>query len=445
LGEAPDVSVSRAGPSADRDEPRTWRSAAALAAVTVAVGIATGLAGIGVGLLLHFIQHVAYGYGLDTTLPAPTFLQGVTAASPARRVLALTACGLIAGVGWWALRRFGRPLVGIGASVQGGPPLPALETLVDAMLQIVTVALGSPLGREGAPREVGAVLAGRIARRAGLSSDEVRCLVACGAGAGLAAVYNVPLGGAAYALEVLLGTFSATAVVPALATSVIAARLAWIGLGNETLYEVPPYGATPSLVVWSIVTGPVVGVVAYAFARVAEWARVHAPRVERLVPWCLVVFVTIGLVAMRFPQILGNGRGPAQLGFESEVTPQLAAALFVMKALATTASLRAGANGGLLTPSLALGALLATALGALWSLAWPSAPMGAYAVVGAAAFLATSQKMPVTAAVLVVEFTRVGHDMLYPILFAVSGAAGAGLLCRRWQPGRRSGESFVER
>ncbi len=440
------MKASRAGPNAGRDEPRTWRSLVALAAVTVAVGVAAGLGGTAVALLLHFIQHVAYGYGLDSALPAPTFLQGVTAASPLRRVAVLTACGLVAGVGWWALRRFGRPLVGVGASVRpDGAPLPALETLVDALLQIATVALGSPLGREVAPRQVGAVLAGWLTRLAGLTPPETRRLIACGAGAGLAAVYNVPLGGALYTLEVLLGTFSLSTAIPAVATSVIAARVAWIGLGNETFYEVPPYGTSLSLVVWSIAAGPFFGVVAYGFARLAEGARARGPRAERLVPWCLVAFVTIGVAATRFPQILGNGRGPAQLGFESQVTPELAAALFVLKVLATTGSLRAGANGGLLTPSLALGALLATVLGVLWSFAWPAAPPGAYAVVGAAAFLATSQKMPVTAAVLVFEFTRVGHDMLYPILFAVSGAAATGLLFTRWQPAHRSGETFVER
>jgi H+/Cl- antiporter ClcA len=439
------VNASRAGPSAGPIEPRTWRSLGAFAAVTVAVGIAAGLGGMAVGLLLHFIQHVAYGYGLDSSLPAPTFLQGVTAASPARRVIALTACGVVAGTGWWALRRLGRPLVSIGAAVRpGGPPLPSAETLVDALLQIATVALGSPLGREVAPRQVGATLAAWLARAARLSDAETRLLVACGAGAGLAAVYNVPLGGGVFALEVLLETVSASAVIPALATSVIAAQVAWIGLGNETLYEVHTYVTSGSLVAWSIAAGPVFGVVAYGFARIAEVARARVPRAERLLPWCLVTFLAIGLAATRFPQILGNGRGPAQLGFESQITTELAAALFVLKVLATLGSLRAGAHGGLLTPSLALGALLATVLGALWNLAWPAGPPGSYAIVGAAAFLATSQKMPVTAVVLVFEFTRVDHDMLFPMLFAVSGAAATGRMCARWNKERRSGETFAE-
>ena len=114
----------------------------------------------------------------------------------------------MAGLGWWALYRFGRPLVSIRQAVKSDDPrMPLVSTTVHALLQIVTVALGSPLGREVAPREIGSALAGWLSRRAGLSVAQSRIMVACGAGAGLAAVYNVPLGGAVFVLEVLLGTF----------------------------------------------------------------------------------------------------------------------------------------------------------------------------------------------------------------------------------------------
>ncbi len=412
-------------------------TALVLTAATVAVGLAAGLGGMTLALLLHFIQHVAYGYGLGPER-APSFLQGVTAASPARRVAAMAACGLVAGAGGWALRRFGRPLVGVPEAVRpGGAALPPAETVADALLQIVTVALGSPLGREVAPRQVGAVFAGWIARVAKVPPETRRLLVACGAGAGLAAVYNVPLGGAVYTLEVLLGAFSLPVAAAALGASVIAAQVAWIGLGNERFYFVVPFTIGPSLVTWSIVAGPILGAVAFAFSRLAALARSRAPRAERLVPWCFATFLALGFVATEYPQILGNGRGPAQLGFESQVAPSLAALLFALKFAASPAALRAGAHGGLLTPSLALGALLATVLGAAWSLAWPEAPAGAFAVVGAAAFLASSQKMPLTACVLGVEFTRVGHDALFPILFAVSGAAAVREGCARWERRRR--------
>jgi H+/Cl- antiporter ClcA len=412
---------------------------AAFALLAVATGVAAGIAGMVELQLLHWCQRIGYGYGFDPSEPVPSFLQGVTASPPWRRVLAMTAAGLLAGFGWWALRSRGRKLVSIAASVRpGGPEMPSAETLIDALLQAITIGLGSPLGREVAPRQIAAVLTGWLARAARLSSEDRRVLVACGAGAGLAAVYNVPLGGALFAMEGLLGTLSAPAVIAAMASSSIAARIAWIGLGNEAPYTVPSLPAGAPLLVWSFAVGPVFGLLAHGFARSASAAAARAPRGVRLVPSCLVAFVAMGLMATRFPQILGNGRGPTQLAFAGQVSPALAATLVALKLLAVLLALRAGAVGGTLTPSLALGGLLSTSLAGVWGLVWPHAPAAAFAIVGAAAFLASSQKMPLTATALVIEFTRVDHDFFFPILIAASGAAAARLTCVQWEERRKS-------
>lgn len=107
----------------------------------------------------------------------------------------------------------------------------------------------------------------------------------------------------------------------------------------------------------------------------------------------------------------------------------MAALLLVLKVAVTSGSLRAGASGGLLTPGIAIGALLAVVLGSVWNLVWPDAPPGAYAVVGAAAFLAASMRMPLTAIVLILEFTRVDQIFLVPIILAVAGSAATQQLC----------------
>jgi H+/Cl- antiporter ClcA len=244
------------------------RSGVVLATVIVLTGVAAGLSGMLLALLLHFIQHLAYGHSLDAVVSPESFLQGVTAAPPIRRVAVLTLCGAVAGIGWWAVYRFGRPLVSIKVAVGSdvpGPRMPFLATTAHVLLQIVTVALGSPLGREVAPREMGAVLATWLSSRAGITGEEGRILIACGAGAGLAAVYNVPLGGAVFILEVLLGSFAPNALAPAITTSVIASTVAWVGLGDVPQYLVPPLEISRSLVAWSIVAGPVFGIAAYGF------------------------------------------------------------------------------------------------------------------------------------------------------------------------------------
>jgi H+/Cl- antiporter ClcA len=293
----------------------------------------------------------------------------------------------------------------------------------------VTVGLGSPLGREVAPRELGAALATRLCARANLTPECTRIMIACGAGAGLAAVYNVPLGGTLFTLEVLLGTFSLPASVAALATCAIATLVARLGLGNAQQYSVPPLAISPSIIVWALLAGPVLGLAAYLFVKATEAGRTRAPKDWRLAVCCLLVFPIIGLLAIPFPQLLGNGKGLAQAVFDNEVGLALAATLLLLRVVVLVASLRAGAEGGLLTPGLSIGALLGIILGSFWNQIWPTGSLADFAIVGGAAFLAASMKMPLTAIVLTVEFTGIAQQYLVPLSLAVAGSVSIFHLC----------------
>ena len=391
---------------------------------TALTGIAGGIGGMGLALLLHAIQHIAYGYSLHAVISDENFLEGVTAAPPWRRFVVLLTAGLIAGCGWWAVYRFGRPLVSIKKAVtEGAPPMPMGTTIAHALLQIVTVALGSPLGREVAPREIGSVLAGWCSRRLGLTAEDTRLMIACGAGAGLAAVYNVPLSGAAFVLEVLLMTARPRVVIVALATSVIGTVIAWAGLGTDWQYQFPAYPVSGGLMVWACLIGPIAGVAGFGYSSLTAWARGRAPKNGRLIPYALAAFALVGLLTAWLPQLPGNGKGPIQLALSGAEAPGMAVLMLGVKLLATIACLLAGAEGGLLTPGLAIGSLLSVPLGELWNAVFQSGiPLGAFVIVGATAFLAVSMRMPVTAILLLMEFTRAGQDFLVPMIAATAGA-----------------------
>lgn len=400
--------------------------------VTLLIGVCSGLGGMFLALLLHYIQHVAFGYSPSLIISDESFLEGVSAASSQRRIIVLLCCGLIAGWGWWAVYRFGKPLVSIKTAVGSNKPhLPYLTTIAHILLQIITIAMGSPLGREVAPREAGALFACWISNKAGLSIRDTQIMVACGAGAGLAAVYNVPFGGAMFILEALLCTLSWEAVLPAITTSVIAVVVSWIGLGNEPLYHIPIPEISYSLVIWSIVVGPFLGIYAYWFIRTVMSATAKANHNWQQPLLCFINFTFIGVLAVYFPALLGNGKSPAELEFSNAASIELTAALLILRTLITWSSFRAGAHGGVLMPSIATGALLAAFLGALWNLVWPGTSLGAFAVIGATAFLAASNRMPITAIILLFEFTRVNFNFLIPMLFAVAGSIGMYGLCQK--------------
>lgn len=194
--------------SLNTEEAKSKTPLITLCIVTIAVGISSGMLGMTLALILHYIQHIAYGYSPLHIISNESFLEGVRASSPERRIIILMLCGLIAGIGWAAIYQLGKPLVSIAEALKTNKTMPIISTTFHALLQIITIALGSPLGREVAPREISAVFATLLSKKAGLCITETKIMLACGAGAGLAAVYNVPLGGAVFVLEVLLCTLN---------------------------------------------------------------------------------------------------------------------------------------------------------------------------------------------------------------------------------------------
>jgi H+/Cl- antiporter ClcA len=124
----------------------------------------------------------------------------------------------------------------------------------------------------------------------------------------------------------------------------------------------------------------------------------------------------------RHPQLLGNGKGPTELALTGIIGLTTAAALTLLKPLATAACLRSGATGGLLTPSLASGALLGVTAGQIWQNLWPGGQLGAFAFITAGAMLAVTQRAPLCAFALILEFTHTGYPLLVPLMVAVTTA-----------------------
>jgi len=189
---------------------------------------------------------------------------------PARHVLALLGAGGVTGAGQVVLTRLssGNGIDITAAIWFSAGRLPALRTLGSALLSVIVVGMGASLGREGAPKQVGAVLANAFSDRGRLSDEQRRLLVACGAGAGMAAAYGVPLGGALFALEVLRGVLALRLILPALLTAIAATAVSWLlGMPNAPTYTIPAYPSPVSLAVWACLAGPVAGVASVLYVR----------------------------------------------------------------------------------------------------------------------------------------------------------------------------------
>jgi chloride channel protein, CIC family len=387
--------------------------------LAAATGVATGLCGDGLMWILRKTQHLAYGS------VGGGFLGEVRHASDLRRVVACTLAGLIGGVCWYLIRRYlATEQAGIDDALWSGDgELSARRSALTSIVSEVVVGLGASMGREAAPKLMGGVAGSVLAKLAHLSPAQRRLLVACGGGAGLAAVYNVPLAGALFAAEILYGSLALPIVLPALACSVLATWTAWIALPSHATYlNIPHYRLTVPLLVFAAVIGPVVGLVSVGYVRGIGWISHH--RVQGA--WILVAFpitlFVLGLVAIPYPQLLGNGQDIAHSLFLSEGDIGLLIALALLKPLATVLNLGAGGTGGLLTPTLATGALLGGIVGIGVTHASPGTPMGALALCGGAAMCAAAMQAPLTALVLVPELTGGQLPIIVPMILAATGA-----------------------
>jgi CIC family chloride channel protein len=396
--------------------PPTLRSpgAAVFWMAVLLTGLGAGVAGAILTNLLFAVQHLCW--------PGPRLLDAAQQADVTHHLLILLAAGALTGAGQILVRHLaaGNSIDITEAISKFAGRLPALRTLATATLSVVVVGMGASLGREGAPKQAGAVIANALADRAALTDEQRRLLVACGAGAGMAAAYGVPLGGALFAVEVLRGVLALRLVLPALLASACAAGVAWLlAIPNEPTYVIPSYSLSASVICWSVVAGPVVGVFSVGFVHIIAWADRNKPqgRARLLAP--LGALGVIGALSIPFPQVLGNGKDIASLAFTGHVAAPLLLTLVVMRPFATVLCLGSGVPGGLFTPSLATGALLGGALGSAWSLIWPGVPPGLFAIIGAAAVLAATTRGPVSSIILVMELTGRDRSFILPMLLAV--------------------------
>ena len=391
------------------------------------IGVAAGLAAGGLTKILEAVQAFAW-HGSGTNI-----LRSAQSVSAWRCVLVLLIAGLVTAAGQIILRSLSSAN-GIDTTAAiwfYAGRMPAMRTLGSAVLSILVVGLGASLGREGAPKQAGAVFANWFSDWTKLSDDQRRLVVACGAGAGMAAAYGVPLGGALFALEVLRGALALRYILPALFCSGVAAAVAWTLLPDQATYHFPAYRASPGALAVCTVCGVLAGLFSVGYVRLVTYAERNKPTGWRRIVAPVMGLTALGITAVRFPELLGNGRDISQLLFDGTPTVALVLALLFLKPAAILTCIGSGVPGGLFTPSLTCGALLGTVVAYVSSALVPGLPHGLVAFVGATGVLAATTQGPISTMVLLMEMT--GHDrsVILPMLIGVFFAT---LIARSIEP-----------
>jgi H+/Cl- antiporter ClcA len=247
----------------------------------------------------------------------------------------------------------------------------------------------------------------------------------------MAAAYNVPLGGAIFALEVLLGQLSLALVLPALAASLISVAVSWIFLPNAPTYSFPVYPFSISALGGAVLLGLLAGMALNFYVEAIAWADKRKPRGKWIILTPILVFAGLGAASIAFPQLLGNGKDVVQQTFVDQVGFPLLVILLVGRMAATVGCLGAGTPGGLFTPTMTIGALLGGLFGHYWNQVFPGESTAAYAIFGAGAVLAATTKGPLSAVVMMFELTDHVTSLAVPLILVIVVAT---LVARHFDP-----------
>ncbi len=287
---------------------------------------------------------------------------------------------------------------------------------------LCNVASGGSAGLEGpivfSAAAVGSVVGGW------LQMDERRrtLLLACGVAGGISAVFNAPMTGMIFAMEVVLAEWSAFSIVPVVMSAVAATELSRIVLGDAQSILHAPFDMGARDLLACALLGIVAGLVSAAFTRTVTLfqrlaARIRGPHVLAPALFGLVVGA-IGIVA---PSAIGEGYDTARAAIHSELAPGLLfCALLAFAKLATTGlTIGSGAPGGVFAPCLVLGSLLGVSFSRALSALLPASLFlsveGSYALVGMSGLMAGVMQAPLTGIFLVMEVTD-GYEVILPLM-----------------------------
>ena len=392
-------------------------------------GVAAGLIGIAMALLLEVFESLFYGVAHGA------LLERLAGAPPWRRALAPATGGLVAGGMWWWLRATGG-VADVETAVadrsgRAATRMGLARPFLDAVTQVLTVGSGNSVGREGAPRLAAGAVAAGLAARLGIGRPEGAILIASAAGAGLSAMYNAPLGGAAYAVELVMVTgMRRRGALVAVPVCVIATLVSWLHSHGRPTFEVASQGPSSGTVLGLVLLVPVAAALGVGARRLWSWMLARRVRATRWLPAAIgAAGLVTGLVSLRVPAVVGNGRDAMEAALGTRVPEASSGAvgatlvmllgIVVLKPALTGLTLGAGATGGRLAPSLAVGSSAGAALAIALQASGVEVSISVLAMAGAGAVLATTQKAPIFGIVFTWELARAGVWTLTALIAVV--------------------------
>ena len=316
----------------------------------------------------------------------------------------------------------------------GDGKLPLRTVLIKAASSLLSISTGASIGREGSITQLSATFGSKWGEWMGWPPYRIRLMLACGAAAGIAAAYNAPITGSVFAAQIILGNFSMNVFAPLMCSAVVAAMLSRTFFGIDPWYQVPTFDFTRvTQLPWFLVLGALSGLLAACVLKALRrtedlFDKSGLPLYARLT----AAGIAVGLLAVWYPEVWGNGYSVTSRILAERYDLTHTGAILGAKVLATLVTVGAGTVGGLMTPTLFLGAALGSVFGhVIQSLGLAQTlPAGVFAVVGMGSMLAATTHSPLLAMIMIFEIS-LNYSLMPPLMLA---CAVGTLVARRVEP-----------
>ncbi|MGG1947333.1 chloride channel protein [Trinickia sp. NRRL B-1857] len=408
--------------------------------LALAVGCITGLGAVAFRDLIGFVHNLLFLRQVSFSYDASQF----TPASPwgVLVIFVPVVGGLLV---TWIVDSFAPEAKGHGVPevmdaiyYKGGIIRPVVA-LVKSIASAFAIGSGAAVGREGPIIQIGSALGSTLGQLIRMTAGQRITLVAAGAGAGIAATFNTPIGGVLFATELMMPEISVDTFLPVVLATGTATFIGRLFFGAEAAFLVPAkLGAIPNqlssvltLALYALL-GALTGVAAAALIRALHWAEDAFDRMPnrylRHASGMLLVGVLMYVLWRSAGHYYVEGVGYASI--QATLYGQLQGGAFLLllaasKLFATSVSLGSGSSGGVFSPSLFIGAMLGAAIASLISAAAPGAPVSApaFAMVGMGAMVGGGTGAAMTAVAMIFEMTR-DYDIVLPMIIAVAVSLG---------------------
>lgn len=383
--------------------------------VAVLIGMLTGALAVGFRYLLLVATRICWKNPFDIIGAATNLSWYIVVLIP---VLGGLVVGPIVSILAPETRGAGVPeVINAVASRQG--IIRHRTTFYKIISTVISIGSGASVGREGPIVHIGSSVGSSIAQLIRLSPEWRSVFLACGAAAGIAATFNAPMAGMLFAVEIILVDFEISYLSHIAISAVTATVVSHHFFGNLPAFDIPNYTLVSY---WEIplycLLGILAGFVSITFIKSISYVEDTLNRFK--IPGYLqpaMGGLLVGLIAINCPHVIGVGYQSINLILTGKMAVNIIAVALIFKLAATSFSVGAGFSGGILAPSLVLGALLGGIFGVAVNNLFPEwvATYPAYGLVGMGAIVSGATMAPITAIFTIFELTY-NFEIILPLM-----------------------------